>query len=150
MNSTNDGVGDARATPQRAPAETRDKHKDSAEISRRAVAVLLDYTGRGPTAAHTVINRDSIMILLRDTLTKGEKSLVSTGRRDHVLVTRRAYQDAMEADLRAAVEECSGRKVVAFLSANHIDPDLASEVFVLEPLVNGPVSDLATADSSDR
>jgi uncharacterized protein YbcI len=27
-----------------------------------------------------------------------------------------------------------GRKVVGFMSDNHIDPDLAVEVFVLEPL----------------
>ena len=28
--------------------------------------------------------------------------------------------------------ELTGRKVVAFMSANHIDPDLAAEIFVLD------------------
>jgi hypothetical protein len=31
------------------------------------------------------------------------------------------------------VQELSGRRVVAFMSNNHIDPDLAVEVFILEP-----------------
>jgi hypothetical protein len=31
-----------------------------------------------------------------------------------------------------AVESATGRKVHAFLSQNHIDPDLACEIFVLE------------------
>ena len=32
------------------------------------------------------------------------------------------------------IEELTGRKVIGFMSDNHIDPDLAVEVFVLEPL----------------
>lgn len=46
---------------------------------------------------------------------------------------RRAYQYTMRHDLVSGVEELSGRKVVAFLSDNHIDPDIAIESFVLEP-----------------
>jgi hypothetical protein len=33
-----------------------------------------------------------------------------------------------------AVEELTGRKVVGFLSQVHVDPDLAVETFILEPL----------------
>ena len=39
----------------------------------------------------------------------------------------------MREDLIAIVERHLGRKVIAFMSQNHIDPDLAVEVFVLEP-----------------
>jgi uncharacterized protein YbcI len=39
----------------------------------------------------------------------------------------------MRDELVALVEEQLGRKVIAFMSQNHIDPDLAVEVFVLEP-----------------
>jgi hypothetical protein len=39
----------------------------------------------------------------------------------------------MRDDLVAVVERATERKVVAFMSQNHIDPDLAVEVFVLEP-----------------
>jgi uncharacterized protein YbcI len=45
---------------------------------------------------------------------------------------RKAYQNAMRDDLVAGVEEITGRKVVAFLSDNHMNPDIAVESFVLE------------------
>jgi uncharacterized protein YbcI len=39
----------------------------------------------------------------------------------------------MEKDLRREIEALTGRTVVGFMSDNHIDPDLAVEVFVLAP-----------------
>jgi uncharacterized protein YbcI len=39
----------------------------------------------------------------------------------------------MQADVTRDIERLTGRKVVGFMSDNHIDPDLAVEVFVLEP-----------------
>jgi uncharacterized protein YbcI len=50
---------------------------------------------------------------------------------------RHRFQQAMREDLIAVVEKQMERKVVAFMSANHIDPDMAVEVFVLEPLPDG-------------
>ena len=47
---------------------------------------------------------------------------------------RTAFQDEVEPLLRAAVEAITGRRVRAFLSQVNADPELASEVFVLEPL----------------
>jgi uncharacterized protein YbcI len=105
-----------------------------ADISNRAVRVLRDYTGRGPTRAHTVINRDSVLILLSDTLTKGERSLVAKGDARAVLEMRHRFQEAMREDLVQAVETVMERPVIAFMSGNHIDPDMAAEIFVLEPL----------------
>jgi uncharacterized protein YbcI len=70
---------------------------------------------------------------LAATLTRGEQSLVRNGKQDVVLAGRRAYQETMRRDAISAVQELSGRRVVAFMSSNHIDPDLAAEVFVLAP-----------------
>jgi uncharacterized protein YbcI len=39
----------------------------------------------------------------------------------------------MREALVAHIEELTGRKVVAFMSDNHIEPDMAVEIFVLEP-----------------
>jgi uncharacterized protein YbcI len=105
----------------------------AAEISNAVVRLLSEYTGRGPTKARTHIHEDLITVVLRDTLTKGERSLVAAGKTDIVLAARKAYQNAMKTDLVAAVERCSGRTVVAFLSENHIEPDIAIESFVLQP-----------------
>lgn len=102
-------------------------------ISNAVVHTTREYTGRGPTKARTHITDDVITCVLADTLTKGEAKLVESGRWEHVRATRREFQTAMREDLVAAVEELTGRKVMAFLSDNHKDPDLASEIFVLEP-----------------
>jgi hypothetical protein len=40
----------------------------------------------------------------------------------------------MRDDLVKVVEDALDRKVIAFMSTNHIDPDMAVEVFVLEPV----------------
>jgi uncharacterized protein YbcI len=103
------------------------------DINKGVVRILRAYTGRGPTKARSVIDHNSVTILLGDTLTPGERRLVETGRADSVLRTRHDFQLVMRDDLVKVVEDAIDRKVVAFMSANHIDPDMAVEVFVLEP-----------------
>ncbi len=108
-------------------------------ISNMVVRVLNEYTGRGSTQARTYIQDDLITIVLRDTLTQGERVLVNDGEEMHVLATRMMYQRTMRSAIVTAIEELTGRHVIAFLSANHIDPDLAIESVVLEPLrADGP------------
>jgi uncharacterized protein YbcI len=94
---------------------------------------MAERTGRGPTKARTTISRDLIVVLLQNSLTAGEQFLANSDRAEQVMGTRRAYQEAMRSDCIAAIETLTDRKVTAFMSANHIDPDLAAEVFVLEP-----------------
>ena len=106
----------------------------AADISRGAVHLLREYTGRGPTKARTVISKDVVAIVLADTLTKGERSLVSMGEREHVLHTRRHLQQVMRHDLVGLVEKLTGRDVEAFFSDNHIDPDYGVEFFLLDPM----------------
>jgi len=105
----------------------------SAAISNAVVRLLSEYTGRGPTKARTYIDEDLITVVLQDTLTKGERSLLRDGEVALVLANRKAFQNSMASELIAAVEELSGRSTMAFLSANHIDPDIAVESFVLAP-----------------
>jgi len=105
----------------------------SAAISDGAVRLLHEYTGRGPTRSRTTIDGDSVMTVLGDTLTRGERKLVESGKAERVLQLRHDFQMAMREDLVELVEGATERKVVAFMSQNHIDPDLAVEVFVLEP-----------------
>ena len=118
---------------QGAPCKTSESGTPAAMISTSAVQLLHEYTGRGPTKAKTEINEDRVTILLANTLTKGESKLVENGKADRVLQLRHEYQLTMRDDLVAIVERQLDRKVIAFMSQNHIDPDLAVEVFVLEP-----------------
>jgi uncharacterized protein YbcI len=103
-------------------------------VTNAVVRLLAEYTGRGPTKARTYVNDDYIAVVLQDTMTKGERSLVRDGKVDLVLDTRKAYQHTMREDLIMAVEQLTGRTVLAFLSDNHADPDIAVESFVLVPL----------------
>jgi uncharacterized protein YbcI len=105
----------------------------SADISNAVVKLLADCTGRGPTKARTTLDRDLVMVVLQDTLSKGEQFLVDNEQGEQVLEMRRSYQTAMEVDCRAAVERLTGRTVVAFMSTNHIAPDVAAEIFILAP-----------------
>jgi uncharacterized protein YbcI len=109
----------------------------AATISHVVVRIVSEYTGRGPTKAWTSISGDLVTCLMRDTLTRGERSLVADGRAQLVLDMRKAFQATMREDLIAGVEEATGRTVIGFMSDNHIDPDLAIEAFVLAPL-EGP------------
>ncbi len=105
----------------------------AAAISNHVVQTMSEYTGRGPVKGRTHINDDVVTVVLQCTLTKGEKSLVSDGLDGLVLTMRKAFQGTMGQDLIDGVEEILGRKVIAFMSDNHIDPDAAVEVFVLAP-----------------
>jgi uncharacterized protein YbcI len=118
----------------------QDQHHDGspqADISRAAVKVLREYTGRGPTKARTTVNHDSVMIVLGDILTKGERRLAENGRAQRVLEVRHDFQMVMQDDLVEAVETALHRKVIAFMSDNHLDPDLSVEIFILEPVAAG-------------
>lgn len=101
-------------------------------LSNAIVGCLREYTGRGPTRARTTIRDNIVLVMLEQTLTKGEQSLAAKGRGDRVLALRQEYQAAMREESSAMVAELTGRTVVAMMSANHIDPDLGAEIYVLD------------------
>ena len=104
----------------------------STAISNAVVGLLHDYTGRGPTHARTTIGSETIVVTLRDSLTKAERTLASHGQALEVLAMRRAFQNTMRDDLVAAVERLTGRQVEAFLSDNLFEPDVAVEIFLMK------------------
>src|SRR4051794_15991498 len=108
----------------------------SAAISNAIVRITSEYTGRGPTKARTAIDREVVTVVLQDTMTKGERSLVADGKADLVLHMRQEFQRTMREDMVIAVEMLTERKVIAFMSDNHIDPDMGIEAFVLEPVAD--------------
>jgi uncharacterized protein YbcI len=106
----------------------------SAAISNAVVGLLRDYTGRGPTHARTTIGSDTIVVTLRESLTKAERTLAQGGQALEVLAMRRAFQNTMRDELITAVEALTGRAVEAFLSDNLHDPDVAVEIFLMCPI----------------
>jgi uncharacterized protein YbcI len=102
-------------------------------ISNAVVSLFAEYLGRGPTRARTSFGRDLITVVLEETLTKAERRLVAEGEVEPVLNTRRTFQRTMRDDLVTAVERLTERKVAAFMSDQHVDPDVSVEIFVLQP-----------------
>ena len=72
-------------------------------------------------------------VVLQDTLTKAEHVLVANDHGEDVLAQRRTFQDLMGPELIAGVEQIMERSVIAFMSANHIQPDIGVETFLLAP-----------------
>jgi hypothetical protein len=64
---------------------------------------------------------------------EGERNLIDAGRTDEVHSLRSAYQDLLRDDAKKLIEETLRREVIGFMSANHFEPDLAPEVFILNP-----------------
>jgi uncharacterized protein YbcI len=114
-------------------------------ISNAIVGFLREYTGRGPMKAQTSIRHNVVLVMLEQTLTKGEQVLVKKGRSEQVLALRHEFQEAMRDESSAKISELTGRKVIAFMSANHVDPDLASEIYVLDQ-----APDYDTGSSDER
>jgi uncharacterized protein YbcI len=112
--------------------EHSSRGEQAASISNLVVKLTSEYTGRGPTKARTHIDDDLVVVILRETLTKGERILVRDGKEDVVRSTRFAFQQTMKDELVAGVEQVLERKVLAFMSANHMEPDVAAEIFLLE------------------
>jgi uncharacterized protein YbcI len=106
----------------------------AARISTTVVKALARTTGRGPTKAKTTLGDNGIFVVLQDSLTRGEQNLTDAGEGEAVLDLRRRWQRVMRVELSREIEDLTGRKVIGFMSDNHIDPDIAVEVFVLEPL----------------
>jgi uncharacterized protein YbcI len=104
-------------------------------ISNMVVGELAKTTGRGPTQAKTTFSANAVFVVLQDTLTTGERSLVRAGESETVLDLRRRWQRVIRDSCSRGVEQLTGRKVIGFLSDNQIDPDIAVEVFVLGPTV---------------
>jgi uncharacterized protein YbcI len=105
-----------------------------AEISTGLVQLHSRYYGKGPTKAKTHLVDDTVVCILRGGFTTVERTLLDTGAVESVYQMRRSFQQAMEEEFRRIVEGAIGRRVIAYMSSINVDPDLAVELFVLEPV----------------
>lgn len=115
-----------------------------AAISGRIVHLHKEFYGKGPTKAKTYYAGDVVTVVLRGGFTRVEQTLLEEGRGSDVIEQRMAFQEVMKERFVEAIEEITGRRVAAFMSGSHQDPDLIAEVFVLEP------NDLTAEDKSER
>jgi len=104
----------------------------NAALTDALVGIHADYLGRGPANASTFHRGNVIVTLMHDMLTKVETVLAQKGRHHDVTEARGLFRQQMEADFRAAVERLTGRKVLALLQAQQIEPDVAASIFILD------------------
>ena len=114
------------------PAELGVRGDVRRRISRGIVNLIKDQFGRGPSNARTFINHDVITVVLEDSLTQVERTLVSHGESGTVNDVRHDSQSAFCADAVALVERETGFRVKAFLSDHSVISDFAAECFILD------------------
>jgi uncharacterized protein YbcI len=105
----------------------------NAAITRELVRIHTAAIGRGPRKSYSFHNGDTLITVMLEVLTRAEQTLVSYDEGDAVLAMRRLSQRAMAEEMKAVVARLTGRTVLAFMSDNHLDPDMAVQVFVLTP-----------------
>lgn len=105
-----------------------------AAVSDEMVAMHERYHGRAPAAAKSLwMGDDLLACVLGGVYTDVEKTMIELQRATIVQETRSAFQEAMQRRFIDAVERLSGRRVLAFISNQHVGPDLEIELFVLAP-----------------
>lgn len=103
-------------------------------ISNETVQLYKQAFGRGPTKVRTLLaDSNTVLILLEDALTAGERTLLNVGADEQLREFRQVIQDALEPALRSLVERTLGRGTRALIAG--IDPGqaTAAHVITLEP-----------------
>lgn len=107
-----------------------------AAISTNIVKILREHYGRGPMKAKTYALDDIIVVVMRGSgFTPLEKTIMDSGEPERVIAMREDFQRVMAGRYKETIESLTGRKVVAFLSQAHVEPDITMEVF----FVDGPL-----------
>lgn len=105
------------------------------KLSGAMVTIFRDFLGKGPERCKTYwAGSDMLVVLLGGGYSTAEQTLFEAGRGNAVQQSRIALQQTLAERMKTTVEQLTGRKVVAFLSASHQKPDLSAEIFVLEPV----------------
>jgi uncharacterized protein YbcI len=107
-----------------------------AHISTSFVALLREHYGRGPMKAKTYAVDDVIVVVMRGSgFTALEQTIMDSGQPGRVVAMREEFQQMMAKRYKDTIEELTSRKVVAFLSQAHVEPDITVELF----FVDGPL-----------
>ena len=109
-----------------------------AAISNSIVAILREHYGRGPMKAKTYALDDIIVVVMRGSgFTPLEQTIMDSGQPGRVVAMRHDFQNMMTKRFTDTIEELTSRKVIAFLSQAHVDPDLTMEIFFIDRPLEG-------------
>jgi uncharacterized protein YbcI len=101
-------------------------------ISEAIAELYAAFYDHDRTTATTYSNKNVVLCVLENILTKGEDTLIAKGARGEVIDGRVSFQTDSEDEFTTAVERLTQRHVVAFMSANQTIPGMACELFFLD------------------
>jgi uncharacterized protein YbcI len=104
-----------------------------AEISRTLVQLHKESYGRGPTKARSFMSDNVLVCMLEGGFLPVEKTLRDHGHADLVTNSSEAMQGVLREQFVQAIEQISGRRVVAFMSGMDEQAELSAELFVFQP-----------------
>jgi uncharacterized protein YbcI len=135
------------STPLEDPSRTPlSGGKLLAEISTSIVSLLRERYGRGPMKAKTYALDDIVVVVMRGSgFTPFEQTIMDSGQPTRVVAMREEFQTVMAERYRETIERLTGRKVVAFLSQAHVEPDITVEMF----FVDGPLPGFGAVEVID-
>ncbi len=117
-----------------------------AQISTSIVGILRERYGRGPMKAKTYALDDVVVVVMRGSgFTALEQTHMDSGQPGRVVAMREQFQEVMAERYKATIESLTGRKVTAFISQAHIDPDITVEMF----FVDGPLPGFGAVEVID-
>ena len=117
-----------------APGEALSGDELLAAVTKAMVGFHERYYHREPVTSKTMLlGDDLIACMMSGVYTDVEKTMIEIQRGTIVQETRNAFQNAMQDKFIRAVEELSGRRVLAFISNHHVGPDIEIELFLLAP-----------------
>ena len=107
-------------------------------ISNSIVRILRERYGRGPMKAKTYALDDIIVVVMRaGGFTAVEQTMIDSGEPDRVVAMREDFQRVIAQDYKETIEHLTDRKVLAFLSNAHVEPELTVEVFFVDRPLDG-------------
>jgi uncharacterized protein YbcI len=101
-------------------------------IETASAQIYHDLLGKGPTSVRATLDGDTLVVILEDIYTVGEHTLIAAGQVEQLLAGRAHMQRVVRPRCIEMVERLTGRRVRAFLGQNHVDPDIAAEIFLLQ------------------
>jgi uncharacterized protein YbcI len=101
------------------------------QLANATMALYKQYFGKGPSDCRAYLEPDMVVLVLNGGYTAAEATLFEAGKWHDVRNARLIWQDSMEARFIDTIERLTGRTVKAFMSANHQEPDVSVELFIL-------------------
>lgn len=117
-----------------APTEQPAEQSLSTKISAAVASVWTNYAdGDRPTDVRTEIRGDVVTCFLPDAVENFERGMAAMDS-DDAQVTPPRTRGAFRRDASAAVRRVTHRRVSAFISKHDAKTDVATEVFILDPM----------------